>query len=87
MLLIAGIVTCAVPFIVTILAGRLLFRLHPGILLGICAGSGTSSPALAALLEKADSRVPVLGYGVSYAVAKVLFALWGSVIVVLVHKN
>ncbi len=24
---------------------------------------------------------------ISYAVAKVLFALWGSVIVLLVHKN
>ncbi len=87
LLLISGIVVCAVPFIITIFAGRHLFRLHPGVLLGICAGSGTSSPALAALLEKAESRVPVLGYGVSYAVSKVLFALWGSVIVLLVHKN
>ena len=86
-LLLNGAIVCAIPFIITILAGRFLFRLHPGILLGICAGSGTSSPALAALLEKAESRVPVLGYGMSYAVAKVLFALWGSVIVILVHKN
>jgi putative transport protein len=86
-LLVTGIITCAVPFIITIFAGRYLFRLHPGVLLGICAGSGTSSPALAALLEKAESRVPVLGYGVSYAVAKVIFALWGSVIVMLVHKG
>ena len=86
-LLICGAVLCAIPYIITILAGRFFFRLHPGILLGICAGSGTNSPALAALLEKAESRVPVLGYGVSYAVAKVLFALWGSVIVFLVHRN
>jgi putative transport protein len=86
-LLVTGIITCAVPFIITILAGRYLFRLHPGVLLGICAGSGTSSPALAALLEKAESRVPVLGYGVSYSVAKVIFAFWGSVIVMLVHKG
>ncbi len=87
MLLINGIVVCAIPYIITILAGRYLFRLHPGILLGICAGSGTSSPALAALIEKAESRVPVLGYGASYAVSKVLFALWGSIIVILVHKS
>jgi putative transport protein len=72
---------------ITIFAGRYLFRLHPGILLGICAGSATSSPALAALLEKAESRVPVLGYSVSYAVGEVLFALWGSIIVLLVHKS
>jgi putative transport protein len=86
-LLIAGILSCAVPFIITIFAGRYLFRLHPGILLGICAGSATSSPALAALLEKAESRVPVLGYSVSYAIGEVLFALWGSIIVLLLHKS
>jgi putative transport protein len=87
MLLIYGTILCAIPYIVTILAGRFFFRLHPGVLLGICAGSGSSSPGLAALLEKAESRVPVLGYGMSYAVSKVLFALWGSIIVFLVHKN
>jgi putative transport protein len=84
-LLISGVIICAVPYLVTILAGRYIFKLHPGILLGICAGSGTLSPGLAALLEKAESRVPALGYGVSYAINAVLFALWGSVIVVLVH--
>ena len=86
-LLITGVIVCAVPYLLTILAGRYIFRLHPGILLGICAGSGTSSPGLAALMEKAESRVPVLGYGVSYAIGALLFALWGSVIVVLVHQG
>jgi putative transport protein len=43
-LLIAGVVVCAVPYLLTILVGRYIFRLHPGILLGICAGSGTLSP-------------------------------------------
>jgi putative transport protein len=86
-LLISGVVICAVPYLVTILAGRYIFKLHPGILLGICAGSGTLSPGLAALLEKAESRVPALGYGVSYAINAVVFALWGSIIVTLVHQS
>ena len=86
-LLITGVIVCAVPYLLTVLVGRYIFRLHPGILLGICAGSGTSSPGLAALQEKAESRVPVLGYGVSYAISAVLYALWGSVIVVLVHQG
>jgi putative transport protein len=86
-LLISGVIVCAVPHLVTILVGRYLFRLHPGILLGICAGSGTLSPGLAALQEKAESRVPALGYGVSYAINAVLFALWGSVLVAMVHRN
>jgi putative transport protein len=86
-LLIAGVVVCAVPYLLTILVGRYIFRLHPGILLGICAGSGTLSPGLAALQEKAESRVPVLGYGVSYAIGAVLFAMWGSVLVALLHQG
>ncbi len=83
----SGVLVCAVPYLVTILLGRYVFRLHPGILLGICAGACTFSAGLAALQEKAESRVPVLGYGVCYAIGAVLYALWGSVFVALVHKG
>lgn len=86
-LLVTGVIVCAVPYLLTILAGRYIFRVHPGILLGMCAGSGTSSPALAAVQEKAESRVPVLGYGVSYAISAFVYALWGSLIVMLVGKG
>jgi putative transport protein len=86
-LLVIGVIVCAVPYLLTILAGRYIFRVHPGILLGMCAGSGTLSPGLAALQEKAESRVPVLGYGVSYAISSLVFALWGSLIVMLVGKG
>ena len=84
-LLITGILVCVISFLITMLVGRYVFRLHPGVLLGICAGSGTNSPGLAALLEKAESRVPVLGYGLSYALSSLIFAFLGSVIVALVH--
>jgi putative transport protein len=86
-LLIGGVIVCAVPYLLTILVGRYIFRIHPGILLGMCAGSGTSSPGLAAIQEKAESRVPVFGYGVSYAISALVFALWGAVIVMLVDKT
>jgi putative transport protein len=68
---------------VTILVGRFLFRMHPGILLGVCCGAGTSAPALAAVQEVAKSKIPTLGYGVTYAVGNVLLSLWGSLIVAL----
>jgi putative transport protein len=57
--------------------------MHPGILLGVCCGAGTSAPALAAVQEVAKSKIPTLGYGVTYAVGNVLLALWGSLIVAL----
>lgn len=82
-LVVAGVVVCAIPNLVTILVGRYILRLHPGVLLGICAGGGTSPAALAAVQDVARSRVPTLGYGVSYAVGNVLLALWGSVLVML----
>jgi putative transport protein len=83
LLVVAGVVVCAVPHIATILVGRYVLGMHPGVLLGVCAGAGTSAPALAAVQEVARSKIPTLGYGVSYAVGNVLLALWGTLIVLL----
>jgi putative transport protein len=82
-LVIAGIVLPVVPLTATLLIGRHLFKMHPGILLGVCCGACTSAPSLAAVQEVAKSKIPTLGYGVTYAVGNVLLALWGTVIVML----
>jgi len=84
-LIIAGILTVIVPHFVGVVVGHRVFRMHPGLLLGVCAGAGTATPALAAVQEAAKSAVPTLGYGVSYAVGNVLLALWGAVIVAILH--
>jgi putative transport protein len=81
-LMLAGVAIRLVPNVITMAAGRYLLRMHPGVLLGVCAGAGSSSAGLAAVNARADSSVPTLGYGVSYAVASVLLALGGTVIVV-----
>ena len=83
-LLIAGVLVCAIPNIVTALVGTYLLKLHPGIVLGICAGAGTSQSGLAAVQEASESQVPTLGYGVSYAIGNILLALCGSLIVAIV---
>ncbi len=82
-LVVAGVICSVVPLTVAVLAGRFLLRMHPGILLGACCGAATSGPSLAAVQEVAGSRIPTLGYGVSYAVGNVLLALWGGVIVMI----
>ena len=82
-LVMAGLVTVLLPHLVGVVVGRWAFGMHPGVLLGVCAGAGTATPALAAIQEAAKSAVPTLGYGVSYAVGNVLLALWGTVIVAL----
>jgi putative transport protein len=84
-LVLAALVVVISAQFVTLMVGRHVFHLHPGILLGVCAGAGTATPALAAVQEVAKSAVPTLGYGVSYAVGNVLLALWGTVIVLLLR--
>jgi putative transport protein len=79
----AGLVTVVSALVIGILAGRWLFKLHPGVLIGVVAGGCTATPALAAVQEVAKSTVPAMGYGVAYAVGNVLLALWGTVIVAL----
>ena len=82
-LLLAGLITIMLPLLTGVIAGRYLFKMHPGVMLGVIAGGCTATPALAAVQEAAKSAVPTLGYGVSYAVGNVLLALWGTVIVLL----
>jgi putative transport protein len=71
------------PLLIGVLVGRSLFKMHPGVMLGVIAGSCTATPALAAVQEAAKSTVPTLGYGIAYAVGNVLLALWGTLIVAL----
>ena len=80
-LLAAGVVVTLGPHLVTILVGYFLVGLHPAILLGLCAGAGTSTPSLAALERAAESRVPTIGYGMACAVGNVLTAIGGTLLV------
>ena len=82
-LLLAGLITVMSALLIGVLVGRWVFKMHPGVLLGVCAGACTATPALAAVQETARSAVPSIGYGVAYAIGNVLLAIWGTVIVVL----
>jgi putative transport protein len=85
-LLLAGVGVSLVPHTVTLLAGRRLFpSMHPGVLLGACAGAGVSSAALEALEDVAESKVPALGYNVPYAVGNTLLTLAGPILVALIQ--
>ena len=83
-LVVAGLATVMSALLIGVLVGRWVFKMHPGVLLGVCAGACTATPALAAIQETAKSSVPSIGYGVAYAIGNVLLAIWGTVIVVLI---
>jgi putative transport protein len=79
-LLLAATLVTLLPPIVTILVGYYVAHMPPGVLLGLCAGSGTSAPTLAALQKAADSKVPTLGYGLACATGNVLIALLATLL-------
>ena len=85
-LVVAGLLCTTIPIVVTMLVGRYVVKMHPGILLGVCAGAATSAPGLASVQEVAKSKIPTLGYGVTYAVGNVFLALWGTVMVTLLSR-
>jgi putative transport protein len=78
-----GIFVTLMPFIVGIFVGKYVFKFHPGILLGACAGARTTTAALGAVQDVAKSKVPALGYTVTYAVGNTLLIVWGVVIVLM----
>jgi putative transport protein len=86
-LLISGIVAVLIPHTLTLLIGKYLFpKINHGVLLGINCGTGTNTPALLAVQDAAESKVPVLGYAVPYAIGNVLLIAWGPVLVNIVPK-
>jgi putative transport protein len=84
-LFLAGVIVTIVPMVFALLIGRHLFKMHPGVLLGACAGARASSVALSVIQDVANSRVPALGFTVCFAVANTLLTLCGVVIVLLLQ--
>ena len=84
-LLLAGSVLAVVPHLVAILFGKYVLKMNPVLLMGASAGAGTSTPALRAVQDVAQSKLPVLGYTVPYAIAAIVMAAWGPVIVMLIR--
>jgi putative transport protein len=79
----AGLVVTTLPLVVGLLAGKYLFRMKAPIVLGACAGARTTTAALGAIEAAAGSKVPALGYTVTYAVGNILLTVWGVVVVLL----
>jgi putative transport protein len=76
-----GIVATSVPLILAVYIGRYVFRFHPAILFGACAGARTTTAALGMIQEVAKSKIPALGYGMPYAVGNTVLTILGLVVV------
>jgi putative transport protein len=77
----AGIVVTLVPQVVGLLVGRYVLRLNPLLLLGALAGAQTMTAGLAAVQERSESPVAVIGYSSTVAFGHVLLSIGGTVLV------
>ena len=80
----AGIIATSLPLIFGIFVASRLFKFHPAIALGCCAGARTTTAAIGALQESLGSETPALGYTITYAVGNTLLILWGVFITLMV---
>jgi putative transport protein len=78
-----GIVATSVPLIIAVYLGYYVFKFHPAILFGACAGVRTTTAALGMIQEAAKSKVPALGYGMPYAIGNTLLTIFGMAIVLM----
>jgi putative transport protein len=83
MLLLGGVVVTLVPLLSGLLMGRYVLKLNPVLLLGGLAGAQTMTAGLAAVQEKADSTVAVLGYSGTVAFGHILLTTCGTLIIAL----
>lgn len=82
-LLLGGAVVTLMPLIAGLLFGRYVLKLNPVLLLGGLAGGQTMTAGLAAVQEKADSPVAVLGYSGTVAFGHILLTTCGTLIIAL----
>ena len=82
-LLLVGMIVALLPHLLTLLFGLYVLKMNPLILFGASAGAGTVTAALRAIQDESQSKLPVLGYTVPYAIGNILLTAWGPVIVVL----
>ena len=82
-LVFVALIVAILPHLASLLFGYHILKMNPVILLGACAGAGTITAALRAIQDESQSKLPVLGYTVPYAIGNILLTAWGPVIVVL----
>jgi putative transport protein len=80
-----GVVVTLVPLVTGLLVGRYVLGLNPLLLLGALAGAQTMTAGLAAVQERSESPVAVIGYSSTVAFGHVLISIGGTALVWMLH--
>jgi putative transport protein len=82
-LLYTGVLITAVPMVLTTIIGHYFLRINFATLLGVVAGSMTSTPGLAAADVKTNTDAASLGYATVYPLALVMMIIFSQILSVL----
>ncbi|MEM9294985.1 MAG: TrkA C-terminal domain-containing protein [Planctomycetota bacterium] len=80
-LVLTGAAVMVVPVAAGLVVGLGLMKMNPALLLGGITGAMTSTAAMRVVCGEAKSNVPALGYAGAYAIANIVLALCGYLIV------
>lgn len=80
MLFVAGVISTTVPLLIGVWLGDKVFKFHPAVNLGCCAGARTTTASLGAIQDSLNSTIPAMGYTITYAIGNTLLILMGVAI-------
>lgn len=83
MLFVMGFFATSIPIFLAIWIGDKIFKFHPAINLGCCAGGRKTTPGIGAVTSALGSSVPALGYTITYAVSNTCSIFLGVAMVLL----
>lgn len=83
MLFVMGFFATSIPLFIAIWLGDKVFKFHPAINLGCCAGGRKTTPGIGAVTSALGSSVPALGYTITYAVSNTCSIFLGVAMVLL----
>lgn len=76
-----GLIVTVVPLLIALWLSYKVFKFHPAVALGCCAGARKTTAGLGAVQERLGSSVPAMGYTVTYAVSNTFLIIMGIILV------
>lgn len=83
MLFVAGFFATSIPLLLAVIIGDRIFKFHPAVNLGCCAGARKTTVGLGAVTSALDSPVPAMGYTMTYAISNTCSIFLGIAMVLL----
>jgi putative transport protein len=78
-----GALATTIPLVLGMFVAKYIFRFHDALILGIVSGARTTTASLGLVCDLGKSKVPALGYTVTYAVGNTFLTIWGMVLIML----